>query len=137
MTTKNNKVHNLNHYEQIIQLYEEGEIELDDDGLVELADEIIDFEDKFWGWGLEYIIRRYKPGCDEGPSIECERCLKLKRGECEYTKAIGLADYIYRNLVKELPRDREILCEYLEQQIEEEISEKEIQEMFSKNKELL
>jgi len=104
----------VNYYERIIERYEEGKIELDNDELLEIADEILGYDrdgriEGYYNWYS-------KKDCEKTslPKNCCE-CEKLKnKGGCDFIRAISLADYIYKNLVEKLPEDRKTLCDFLE-----------------------
>uniref|UniRef100_A0A6M3JSC2 Uncharacterized protein n=1 Tax=viral metagenome TaxID=1070528 RepID=A0A6M3JSC2_9ZZZZ len=110
----------LYYFEKIIEEYEVGNLDIDDDKLIDLTNGLLDFNKN---WGLDTVLNKFNPGCDFGPSLECETCHKLGENQCGYTKAIGLAVYVYRNLIKHLPEDYDLLCEFLSEQIERNLFE--------------
>ncbi len=106
-----NEPHNLKYYEKKINDYKEGVIKLENNDLINLADEILNFENPGW---LPNLHLKYKYGCDYLTNTKwCYKCNKVGEDNCEYTKAMTLAYDIYRNLVSELPAGRDILRSFL------------------------
>jgi hypothetical protein len=98
----------LAHYEKLVELYEEGKIRLDNEELIELADKIIgfkgDLDEPTWIDWFHNLSYKYQKGCEKSRSPPpCRKCQKLCTDSCDFTKSMGLADYIYRNLVTNLP----------------------------------
>lgn len=117
----------LLYYEKLLGL-ENGEIgDLSAEEMIKIADKILGYDNNeevyfdFQGWSLERVIRKYKRGCRLPTDIHkldgCYVCPLLGKNTCEYTKALGLAVYIYESCIDNLDRDRELLLECIRPQV--------------------